>query len=49
MKDVAESGNRLDDRWRTLDRAMRDFRRALIRHYIALGQPAAIGDIQIPG
>ena len=49
VKDVAESGNRLDDRWRTLDRAMRDFRRALIRHYIALGQPAAIGDIQIPG
>ena len=49
VRDVTESGNRLDDRWTTLDRAMRDFRRALIRHYIALGTPAAIGDIQIPG
>ena len=49
VRDVAESGNRLDDRWDALEDAMRDFRRAVIRHYIALGDPAAIGDIQIPG
>lgn len=49
VRDVAESGNRLGDRWEALEDALRDYRRALITHYIALGEPALIRGIQIPG
>lgn len=47
--EVTETGNRLDARWEDLHDALRDFRRALIRHYIALGVPALIGNVHIPG
>ena len=46
---VAESGKGLDARWADLNDSLRDFRLALIRHYIALGEPMVIGGIQIPG
>ncbi|HSJ70251.1 MAG TPA: hypothetical protein VLA29_01220 [Acidimicrobiia bacterium] len=46
---VAESGKGLDARWGDLNDSLRDFRLALLRHYIALGEPMVIGGIQIPG
>jgi hypothetical protein len=46
---VAESGTGLDARWADLNDSLRDFRLALLRHYIALGEPMVIGGIQIPG
>ena len=41
VREVAESGSRLRDRWEALDDALRDYRRALVRHYIALGEPTS--------
>ena len=49
VRSVADSGNRLDDRWDDLNGALRDFRRAVLRHYIALGEPMMIAGLQIPG
>lgn len=49
VREVAESGSRLRDRWEALDDALRDYRRALVRHYIALGEPMNLGGLQIPG
>ncbi len=46
---VAESGKGLDARWADLNDSLRDFRLALLRHYIALGEPLVIDGIQIPG
>lgn len=49
VREVAESGNRLRERWEALDVALRDYRRALVRHYIALGEPMNLEGLQIPG
>ena len=49
VRTVADSGNRLDDRWNDLNGALRNFRRAVLRHYIALGEPMMIAGLQIPG
>jgi hypothetical protein len=49
VRSVADSGNRLDDRWDDLNGALRSFRRAVLRHYIALGEPMMIAGLQIPG
>lgn len=49
VADVIDSGDALGDRWEQLNEALRDFRLALIRHYIALGEPITINGIQIPG
>ncbi len=49
VREVAESGNRLDARWDALEDAMSDYRRALLRHYIALGEPMVIAGVQVPG
>lgn len=46
---VIETGDRLDERWEDLNDSLSDYRLALIRHYIALGEPMTIGGIQIPG
>ena|GEM_PF-3255736 len=49
VREVADSGSQLRDRWADLDEALRDYRRALVRHYIALGEPMNLGGLQIPG
>lgn len=49
VREVADSGDRLRDRWEALDEALRDYRRALVRHYIALGEPMNLEGLQIPG
>ena len=49
VREVADSGDRLRDRWSALDEALRDYRLALVRHYIALGEPMNLQGIQIPG
>jgi len=49
VAEVAESGSRLRDRWEDLNVALRDYRRALVRHYIALGEPMNLEGLQIPG
>ena len=46
---AAEAEKNLDDAWDDLHDAMREFRRALIRHYIALGEPLVLGRIHIAG
>jgi hypothetical protein len=46
---VAQSGNRLGDRWDDLNESLRSFRRALIRHYLSLANPTVIDGINIPG
>lgn len=50
VNDVVESGANLDVRWIELGNVMRDFRRALIAHYVALrSQPMFIGGLHIAG
>ncbi len=49
VREVAESGSRLGARWDALEDAMSDYRRALLRHYIALGEPMVIAGVQVPG
>lgn len=49
VREVIQSGNRLGDRWDGLSRSLAGFRKALIRHYIALGEPVNIGGFHIPG
>ena len=47
---VIESGKRLDDRWEDLRDALSDFRRAVIRHYVASSDgPMFIGGFHIAG
>jgi len=46
---AVESGDDIGERWEQLNGALREFRLALIRHYIALGEPITINGIQIPG
>jgi hypothetical protein len=47
---VIESGSRLDDRWEDLRDALRDFRRAVIRHYVATSDgPMFIGGFYVAG
>lgn len=49
VHEVAQSGNRLGDRWDDLNESLRSFRLALVRHYLALGNPTVIDGINIPG
>ncbi len=49
VREVAETGNGLAARWEELNNSLTEFRLALIRHYIALGEPMLISGIQIPG
>jgi hypothetical protein len=49
VRDVTDTGSRLDARWEALDDALTDFRRALVLHYIELGEPMVVASIQIPG
>jgi hypothetical protein len=49
VRGVAQSGNRLGDRWDDLNESLRSFRLALVRHYLALGNPTVIDGINIPG
>ena len=49
VADAVASGVDLEERWERLNTSLRDYRLALIRHYIALGEPMSIGGIQIPG
>jgi len=47
---VIESGSRLDDRWEDLRDALQDFRRAVIRHYVATSDgPMFIGGFHVAG
>ncbi len=50
VQSVVDSGKDLDDRWEALRDALRDFRRAVIRHYIATNDgPAFVGGFHIAG
>ena len=49
VREVADSGTRLGDRWDRMELALRGFRQALIRHYIALGEPMNLEGLNIPG
>jgi hypothetical protein len=49
VADASESGRRLDDRWHDLESALSSFRRALIVHYVTLGEPMMVAGIHIPG
>ena len=49
VAEVAESGDDLAERWEDLNDSLSGYRLALIRHYIALGEPLTIGGVQIPG
>jgi hypothetical protein len=49
VREVTDTGSRLGDRWDALNDALRTYRSALIRHYIALGEPLVISGLQIPG
>jgi len=50
VKEVVDSGNNLDVRWSNLNGAMRDFRRALIAHYVMLrSDPVIVGGLHIAG
>jgi hypothetical protein len=47
--DASESGAGLTARWDDLEKALSDFRRALVRHYVSLGEPAVVAGVNIPG
>ncbi|GMQ97979.1 MAG: hypothetical protein BMS9Abin17_0483 [Acidimicrobiia bacterium] len=50
VNEVIASGTDLDDRWDELNDAMRDFRQALIAHYVALrSDPMFIGGFHVAG
>ena len=49
VREVADTGSRLDARWEALETSLTDYRRALVLHYIALGDPTLIAGLHIPG
>lgn len=49
VRAAIEAEKNVRDAWNELHDAMRSFRRALVRHYIALGEPLVLGDLHIAG
>ena len=49
VREAAASEKNLKERWEDLHEAMRDFRRALLLHYLALGEPLVLGDLHVAG
>ncbi len=49
VREVTDTGSRLGARWEALNESLRTYRRALVRHYIALGEPLVVSGLQIPG
>jgi len=50
VNDVIDSGTNLEERWSALNEAMRDFRQALIAHYVSLrSDPMFIGGFHVAG